>query len=89
MTHNRDMNTEAITNNPVLAAFAESVNAVRSGDTERIAAADAEWKRVVPNPPKWTAEDEVDGEDRYDDYRELSDGEYDRIADAYERRLGL
>lgn len=90
MPHNRDMNTNETltTNNPVLMAFAESVNAIRSGDPERMAAADAEWKRVAP-PRKWTWEDEVDGEDRYKDYRELSDGEYDRIADAYERRLGL
>lgn len=73
---------------PILDAFAESVNAYRSGDAERIAAADAEWKRLVPAPPKWTAEDEVEGNDD-EATRPLTDGEYDRIADAYERRLGL
>ena len=72
----------------ILDAFAESVNAVRSGDPERIATANREWYEVTGPRAPWTPADDFDGEPD-DMFYELSNGEYDRIADEYERRLGL
>lgn len=71
----------------ILALFADSVNIHRGGNPEEIAAIDAIWDSVVPKH-KWTWEDEIDGE-ILDDYYEMSNGEYARIANAYEHSLGL
>jgi hypothetical protein len=67
----------------VLALFADCVNAYRSADPEAIEKANAEWKANVPRH-KWHPDDDFEP-DEDDGYRELSPGEYDRIADNYER----
>jgi len=74
------------TNQDILSLFADSVNAYRDGNPEEIAAINAVWDSVVPTPPydPWM---DVDGDEGAP--RDLTDGEYDRIANAYERRLGL
>jgi hypothetical protein len=71
--------------NEILNAFANSVNAYRSGDSDAIARANDEWKTLVPEPvDSEYVEGPMDCE-----IPDLSDREYDRVADAYERSRGL
>lgn len=58
-------------NDTVLDAFCESVNAARSGDADRIAAAESNWREVRPTVT-WTKDDE------YDDYEGLWEARYGR-----------
>ena len=71
----------------VLALFADCVNAYRDGNPEEIAAVNALWDDKVGKYPPYDPYMDVDGDDGAP--RDLTDGEYDRVADAYERRLGL
>lgn len=70
-----------------LALFADSVNAVRGGNPEEIAAVNALWDASIPKHV-WTWEDHAEGVEPWE-VPDVSDDTYDRIADAYERRLGL
>lgn len=71
----------------VLALFADCVNAYRGGNPEEIDAVNAIWDSVVPKH-QWHPHDEAVGLEDWE-IPDLSDDQYDRVADNYEHRLGL